>query len=394
MINTFFLTPSLRAIHSRRKTRSLSIIGRLSTKLPLNQILQGDCIELLAGLPADSLDLIFADPPYNLQLQGELRRPNNTRVRGVQESWDHFADFAAYDKFTRAWLAACRRVLKPNGTLWVIGSYHNIHRVGAILQDLDFWLLNSIVWIKTNPTPNFRGTRFTNAHETLLWVQKEKGAPYTFNYNAMKSLNEEKQMRSDWLLPISSGGERIRSKGEAAHPTQKPEALLYRILLASSQPGDVVLDPFFGTGTTGAVAKRLHRNWIGIEQDKGYAKLAQHRIDEIEPVSYEPELFESAEPRREPRIPFGNLLEAGLLEPGQRLYLGEHGRVSARVLSDGSLKFNGRRGSIHQAAKEILDAPANGWEHWYYLDPLTGRRRPIDDLRQTLRQGIKDHGRH
>ncbi len=363
--------------------------------LPLNQILHGDSIEILAGLPADSIDLVFADPPYNLQLQHELRRPNNSKVRGVTESWDRFDDFAAYDKFTSSWLAACRRVLKPSGTLWVIGSYHNIHRVGAILQDLNFWLLNSIVWVKSNPTPNFRGVRFTNAHETLLWAQKEKGAPYTFNHHAMKGLNEDKQMRSDWVLPVASGGERQRRvSGLAAHPTQKPEALLYRVLLASSQPGDVVLDPFFGSGTTGAVAKRLHRNWIGIEKEKEYVKLARQRIGEIEPVAFEQELFESVEPRREPRIPFGNLLEAGLLEPGQRLYLGERSRVSARILSDGSLKFNGRRGSIHQAAKEILDAPANGWEHWYYVDPLSGRRRPIDDLRQILREGIKAHDRH
>ncbi len=378
----------------RAQNRLLLHNKAMLSKLPLNQILQGDSVELLATLPPDSIDLIFADPPYNLQLQNELRRPNNSKVRGVQEAWDRFDDFAAYDTFTSSWLAACRRVLKPSGTLWVIGSYHNIHRVGAILQDLNFWLLNSIVWVKSNPTPNFRGVRFTNAHETLLWAQKEKGAPYTFNHHAVKALNEGKQMRSDWLLPISSGGERLRTNGQAAHPTQKPESLLYRVLLASSQPGNVVLDPFFGSGTTGAVAKRLHRNWIGIEKDKEYVKLAQQRIGEIEPVAYEVELFESVEPRREPRIPFGNLLEAGLLEPGQRLYLGERGRVSARVLSDGSLKFNGRRGSIHQAAKEILDAPANGWEHWYYVDPLSGRRRPIDDLRQILREGIKAHDRH
>lgn len=360
----------------------------MSTKLPLNSILVGDCIDQLAKLPSESVDLIFADPPYNLQLQGELRRPNNTKVRGVQEAWDHFDDFAAYDEFTRGWLQACRRVLKPSGTLWVIGSYHNIHRVGAILQDLNYWLLNSVIWIKSNPTPNFRGVRFTNAHETLLWAQKKKGAPYTFNHRAMKALNEDKQMRSDWVLPISSGGERLRVGGEAAHPTQKPEALLYRVLLASSQPGDVVLDPFFGTGTTGAVAKRMHRNWIGIERDKGYARLAQERIDRIEPVAYEAELFELAEPRREARIPFGNLLEAGLLEPGQRLYLGERGRQSARILADGSLKANQLHGSIHQVAKQLLGGPANGWEHWYYVDPNSGQRRPINELRKLIRDEL------
>ncbi|MCL5429478.1 MAG: site-specific DNA-methyltransferase [Chloroflexi bacterium] len=377
----------------RRNSLSLSIMVPMSTNLPLNQILVGDCVELLATLPAASINLIFADPPYNLQLRNELRRPNNTRVRGVQEAWDRFDDFAAYDEFTRSWLAACCRVLKPNGTIWVIGSYHNIHRVGAILQDLNYWLLNSVVWIKTNPTPNFRGVRFTNAHETLLWAQKEKGAPYTFNHHAMKALNDGKQMRSDWLLPVSFGAERLRTNGEAAHPTQKPEALLYRVLLASSHPGDVVLDPFFGTGTTGAVAKRLHRNWIGIEREKSYTKLARRRIDEIEPVSYEPELFDPAEPRQQERIPFGHLLEAGLLEPGQRLYFGENGKASARVLADGSLKLNGFRGSIHQVAKELLGAPANGWQHWYYVDPDGGRRRSIDSLRQILREGMKADAR-
>jgi DNA modification methylase len=383
MINTF--------IRGREKA-SFSIIGLVPMAkqvLPLNKILVGDCIERMNALPAASVDLVFADPPYNLQLQGELRRPNNTRVRGVTEAWDRFNDFAAYDEFTRAWMAACRRVLKPNGTLWVIGSYHNVHRVGVVLQDLGYWLLNSIIWVKSNPTPNFRGVRFTNAHETLLWAQKDKGAPYTFNHHAMKALNEDKQMRSDWVLPIASGGERLRGDGESAHPTQKPEALLYRVLLASSLPGDLVLDPFFGTGTTGAVAKRMHRNWIGIERDAGYAKLAQRRIDEIEPVAYEAELFQPEEPRQMERIPFGNLLEAGLIEPGQRLYLGERGKLSARVLADGSLKTSTLRGSIHQVAKQLLEGPANGWEHWYYVDPRSGRRQPINDLRQLLRQGLK-----
>jgi modification methylase len=361
---------------------------RPARALPINQILQGDCLEQLDSLPPASVDLVFADPPYNLQLQNELRRPNNSKVRGVQEAWDRFDDFAAYDEFTRAWLAACRRVLKPSGTLWVIGSYHNVHRVGVALQDLGYWLLNSIVWVKANPTPNFRGVRFTNAHETLLWAQPHKGATYTFNHHALKALNEDKQMRSDWLLPIASGGERLRADGEAAHPTQKPESLLYRVLTASTNAGDVVLDPFFGSGTTGAVAKRLHRNWIGIEREARYVKLAARRIGEIEPVAYEEELFEVMEPRREPRIPFGNLLEAGLLEAGQRLYLGEKGRHSARILADGSLRYNGRRGSIHQVAKEALDGPANGWQHWYFVDER-GQRKPIDELRKIIREGNK-----
>jgi DNA modification methylase len=366
----------------------------MPNKLPLNQLLHGNCIELINSLPAESVDLVFADPPYNLQLQHELRRPNNSKVRGVQEAWDQFDDFAQYDTFTSEWLAACRRVLKPTGTLWVIGSYHNIHRVGVVLQDLGYWLLNSVIWIKSNPTPNFRGVRFTNAHETLLWAQKEKGAPYTFNHHATKALNEDKQMRSDWILPIASGHERLRNKtGEAAHPTQKPESLLYRVLLSSTRPGDVVLDPFFGSGTTGAVAKKLHRHWIGIEQDPDYVKLARHRIAQIEPVAYEEQLFWSVEPRDEPRVPFGNLLEAGLLEAGQRLYWGEEGRASARILADGSLKYNDQRGSIHQIARHLQAAPANGWQFWYYEDPHSGRRHPIDELRQILREGNKAHGR-
>ncbi len=365
-------------------------MGPMST-LPLNQILVGDCLQELARLPAESVDLVFADPPYNLQLQNELRRPNHSTVRGVREHWDQFADFAAYDDFTRAWLGACRRVLKPSGTLWVIGSYHNIHRVGNTLQDLGYWLLNSVVWVKANPTPNFRGVRFTNAHETLLWAQKEKGAPYTFNHHAMKALNEGLQMRSDWWLPVSSGGERIRlADGQAAHPTQKPEALLYRVLLSSTRPGDVVLDPFFGSGTTGAVAKRMHRHWIGIEREESYAQVAFERIARIEPVAYEAELFEPYEPRRQPRIPFGNLLEAGLLEAGQRLYLGERSRISARILADGSLKAGAERGSIHQLAKQLLGGPANGWQHWYYVDAESGQRRCIDTLRQILREGIRE----
>ncbi|MQC25856.1 MAG: site-specific DNA-methyltransferase [Chloroflexi bacterium] len=355
-------------------------------KLPLDSVLQGDCVERLAELPPESVDLIFADPPYNLQLQKELRRPNNSKVNGVDEDWDRFDDYAAYDEFTRTWLAACRRVLKPTGTLWVIGSYHNIHRVGTMLQNLDFWILNSVVWVKSNPTPNFRGVRFTNAHEELLWVQKEQGAPYTFNHHAMKQLNEEKQMRSDWVLPIANGHERLRSNGHSAHPTQKPEALLYRVIASSSNPGDVVLDPFFGTGTTGAVAKRLHRRWIGIEQQSDYIKLAKQRIAAIVPGEYEEENYLSHEPRRLPRVPFGRLLESDMLAVGQKLYWGERGRETARVLADGALKYNGRRGSIHQIAKHIQSAPANGWQTWYFEDPKTGERRSIDELRQQIRK--------
>src|SRR5688572_1581800 len=275
--------------------------------LPLGQILQGDCVEILNQLPEKSVDLIFADPPYNLQLQQDLWRPNMTKVDAVDDAWDRFDDFAAYDRFTRDWLIACRRVLKDSGTLWVIGAYHNIYRVGAIMMDLGYWILNDILWIKVNPMPNFRGVRFTNAHETLLWAQKQRGARYTFNYDAMKALNDGLQMRSDWEIPICGGAERIRVDGAKAHSTQKPEALLYRVILSSSNPGDVVLDPFFGSGTTGAVAKKLHRHWIGIERDRDYIQIAQERIDEVIPTS-NPSLVSIPSRRDAQRIPFGNLL--------------------------------------------------------------------------------------
>jgi modification methylase len=355
-------------------------------KLPLNQIIHGDCLEILETLPEKSIDLIFADPPYNLQLQQELWRPNMTKVDAVVDEWDRFSDFAAYDRFTRAWLNACRRVLKDTGTLWVIGSYHNIFRVGTALLDLGYWILNDVVWVKTNPMPNFRGVRFTNAHETLIWAQKNKGARYTFNYQAMKSLNEGLQMRSDWVLPICNGQERIKINGSKAHATQKPEALLYRIILASSNPGDVVLDPFFGTGTTGAVAKKLHRHWLGIEQDKIYVKIARERVAAVQPEDYQPEVYSFPSKRERPRIPFGTLLERGLLHPGQKLYFGRRGDISATILANGQLKQNGLTGSIHQVGKAIKQAPCNGWEHWYYLDKKTGKRVVIDALREHIRQ--------
>jgi DNA modification methylase len=353
--------------------------------LPLNQILVGDCLDHLARLPDESVDMIFADPPYNLQLRQELWRPNQTRVAAVDDTWDHFSDFQAYDSFTRAWLGACRRVLKRTGTLWVIGTYHNIFRVGAILQDLGFWVLNDIVWIKDNPMPNFRGVRFTNAHETLLWVQKERGAPYTFNHHSLKALNDDLQMRSDWQLPICNGRERLRSDGEKVHSAQKPESLLYRVILASSQPGDIILDPFFGTGTTGVVARRLGRQWIGIEQDTRYAELASQRIAETPAAAPDNSLFVSPNPRKRPRIPFGRLVEEGLLVPGQILYFGVQGDTTAQVLVDGALRCNGQRGSIHSLARHLRQGPCNGWELWYYQDPLTGQRWPVDRLRQLYR---------
>lgn len=358
-----------------------------SPKLPLNQILRGDCVEVLNSLPENSIDLIFADPPYNLQLQNELYRPNMTKVDAVIDSWDKFASFSEYDKFTRDWLTACKRVLKNTGTIWVIGSYHNIYRVGTILQDLGFWFLNDIVWVKTNPMPNFRGVRFTNAHETLLWSQKKKGAKYTFNHHAMKSLNDNLQMRSDWIIPICSGSERIKLNGEKAHSTQKPEALLYRVILSSSNPDDVVLDPFFGSGTTGAVAKKLHRNWIGVERDEIYIQVAQQRIDTIPESMFSEDVFMVNRKKAEPRIPFGDLLENGLLTVGQTLFFGEKGEIPAVILSDGNIQHNGSIGSIHQVGSIIEGAPCNGWEHWYYKNEK-GNLIVINELRKVFRETI------
>lgn len=365
----------------RRKTESQSGAG-----LPLDQILQGDCVEVLNALPERSVDLIFADPPYNLQLRQELWRPNMTKVDAVDDAWDRFGDFAEYDRFTRAWLGACRRVLKDTGTLWVIGSYHSIYRVGAALQDLGYWILNDVVWAKTNAMPNFRGVRFANAHETLIWAHKKKDARYTFNHSAMKALNDDLQMRSDWWeLPLCNGRERIKVDGAKAHTTQKPEALLYRVLLASSNPGDVVLDPFFGTGTTGAVARKLHRHWIGIEREAGYVAVAKSRIEAIRPAVFSEEVFAFPARRNRPRVPFGALLELGLLRPGQRLYFGKRGRLTATVLANGHIRHNDLTGSIHQIGRAILQAPCNGWEHWYFVDEKTGERRAIDELREAAR---------
>jgi modification methylase len=358
--------------------------------LPLGQVIQGDCLQILETLPEKSVDLIFADPPYNLQLQQELWRPNLTKVDAVDDDWDRFENFAEYDRFTRSWLAACRRVLKESGTLWVIGSYHNVYRVGKIMMDLSYWILNDVVWIKSNPMPNFRGTRFTNAHETLLWAQKNKGEPYTFNYHTMKSLNDDLQMRSDWVIPLCTGKERIKINGNKAHPTQKPEALLFRVLASSSNPGDVVLDPFLGSGTTGAVAKKLHRDWIGIEQDEGYCRIARERIAAIRPEPYAKELYVFPSKRDQPRIPFGNLLETGLLKPGQTLFFGQQGEIKATILANGKLKYKGQSGSIHQLGRMIRKGPCNGWEHWYYFDDKTGKRVVIDHLREQLRKQLHD----
>ncbi|HEX8224291.1 MAG TPA: site-specific DNA-methyltransferase [Allosphingosinicella sp.] len=347
--------------------------------LPLDQILEDDCIAAMARLPAASVDMIFADPPYNLQLGGDLFRPEGGLVDAVDDDWDKFATFAAYDEFTRAWLAEARRILKPNGTLWVIGSYHNIFRVGAALQDQGYWILNDIVWRKSNPMPNFRGTRFTNAHETLIWASHSEDSRYTFNYRAMKALNDELQMRSDWLLPICSGGERVKDGGTKAHPTQKPESLLYRVLLACTNKGDVVLDPFFGTGTTGAVARRLGRHWIGIEREKRYVRVARQRIDSTLELD-ESAMKTMASRRTQPRVPFGTLVETGMIHPGTMLTDSKR-RWQARVRADASIEMDGESGSIHRIGAFAQGAPAcNGWAFWHYEEG--GQLAPLDTLRQ------------
>ena len=356
-----------------------------------DRVLVGDCIELMSSLPAGSIDMVFADPPYNLQLGGELLRPDNSRVDAVDDEWDKFADFSRYDEFTRAWLKAARRLLKPEGTLWVIGSYHNIFRIGTALQDEGYWLLNDIVWRKSNPMPNFKGKRFTNAHETLIWAARDRKARrYTFNYDSMKELNEGIQMRSDWLIPLCTGGERLKGDdGKKAHPTQKPESLLFRCLMAASNPGDTVLDPFFGTGTTGAVARRLGRHYVGLERDQTYAALARKRIAETVPLAAE-DVTPKLAKRAEPRIPFGVLIESGLLTPGTMLS-DPSGRHMARVRADGTLSSSNalgeHRGSIHQVGAAVPGAPAcNGWTFWHV--ELEGARRPIDYLRQQVRAGL------
>ncbi|GAA0777021.1 site-specific DNA-methyltransferase [Brevundimonas olei] len=358
------------------------------SELKTDVILRGDCIEVLKGLPDKSVDMVFADPPYNLQLGGDLLRPDNSKVDAVDDEWDKFDSFAAYDAFTRAWLGECRRVLKDEGSLWVIGSYHNIFRLGAAMQDLGFWVLNDIIWRKSNPMPNFKGTRFTNAHETLIWAAKSREQKrYTFNYDALKAFNEDTQMRSDWTLALCTGNERLKDEdGAKAHPTQKPEALLHRVLLSASRVGDVVLDPFFGTGTTGAAAKRLGRHFIGIERDETYAKLAEKRIEAVIPAAPE-DLVVTGSKKAEPKVPFGALVEAGLLAPGDKLYCPK-GEREARVRADGSLVSGALTGSIHKLGALLENAPAcNGWTYWRFKTD-TGLR-PIDALRAEIRAGMQ-----
>ena len=357
----------------------------------LDTVIKGDCVAALDKLPANLVDIIFADPPYNLQLDGSLHRPNQSKVDSVDDHWDQFESFAAYDAFTRAWLLAARRVLKPNGTIWVIGSYHNIFRVGATMQDLGFWILNDVVWRKTNPMPNFRGRRFQNAHETMIWASRDqKGKNYTFNYDALKASNEDIQMRSDWLFPICTGGERLKdSDGNKLHPTQKPEALLARIMMASTKPGDVVLDPFFGSGTTGAVAKRLGRHFVGIEREQAYIDAAIKRIASVRMLDG-PLLTVLTGKRAEPRVAFGILLDIGLLAPGTTLYDAKK-RWAAKVRADGTLTIGDTAGSIHSvgAAVQGFDA-CNGWTFWHY--ERAGGLTKIDELRRIVRVGMEKAG--
>ena len=357
----------------------------------LDAILKGDCVSALEKLPEKSIDVVFADPPYNLQLAGDLHRPDQSKVDAVDDHWDQFDSFAAYDAFTRAWLLAARRVLKPNGTIWVIGSYHNIFRVGALMQDLGFWILNDVVWRKTNPMPNFRGRRFQNAHETMIWASRDRDAKgYTFNYDAMKAANDDVQMRSDWLFPICTGAERLRDRnGDKLHPTQKPEALLARVMLASSKPGDVILDPFFGSGTTGAVARRLGRHFVGVEREQAYIDAATARIAAVEPLGASA-LNVMGGKRAEPRVAFVNLVDSGLIAPGTTLYDARK-RWAAKVRADGTLATESSAGSIHRLGAEVQGLEAcNGWTFWHY--ERNGGLTAIDELRRIARLSMEQAG--
>jgi modification methylase len=370
----------LERVSARPAKLSAKAPVKISAPIEADRLIRGDCIAEMAKLPDACIDMIFADPPYNLQLGGDLFRPEGGMVDAVDDDWDKFDTLATYDAFTQAWMREARRILKPNGTIWVIGSYHNIFRCGVTLQDQGFWILNDIIWRKANPMPNFRGTRFTNAHETLIWASQSEDSKYTFNYRAMKTLNDELQMRSDWVLPICGGQERLKRNGTKAHPTQKPEALLYRVMLASTKPGDVILDPFFGTGTTGAVARRLGRKWIGIERDETYCEVALERIEAALPLD-ESAISIMQSPRQAPKVAFGTLVETGYLNPGALLYDVKR-RWKAEVRADGSLACESLSGSIHKVGATLQGAPScNGWTFWHY--EADGVLKPIDTLRQT-----------
>jgi len=355
----------------------------------MDRVIQGDCIEVMQQMPDHSVDLVFADPPYNLQLQNKLYRPNRTLVDAVDDEWDQFASFESYDEFSRAWLTECRRVLKENGAIWVIGSYHNIFRLGAIMLDLGYWFLNDLIWYKTNPMPNFRGSRFTNATETLIWAKRDaEQKKYTFNYQAMKNMNGGKQMKNVWRIPICTGAERIKEDGKKAHSTQKPEALLYRVIVASTRPGDLILDPFFGSGTTGAVAKKLKRHFIGIERETDYVTIARRRISAIPDDDVLPEALEVISRRDLPRIPFSRLIENGFIQPGQQLFTPDSQTI-AHVKADGHLIINGSSGSIHQMAAQVTGKDSfNGWDFWHFRD-RDGELVKIDALRSEYRKKIE-----
>ncbi len=346
-----------------------------------NKLINGDSLKELKKIPNETFDLIFADPPYNLQLKNKLIRPDRSKVNAVNDKWDQFKNFKDYDNFTYSWLGECKRILKKNGAIWVIGSYHNIFRVGTIIQNLGFWILNDVIWNKKNPMPNFRGTRFTNAHETLIWASKSKKSKYTFNYQSLKCLNDDLQMRSNWELPICNGAERLKKNGKKVHSTQKPEALLHRILLATSNKNDLILDPFLGSGTTVAVAKKLGRNYYGIEKEKAYLKATEHRLKKIKPI--EDDFLDTLQNNRsKPRIPFGSLVELGIIKPGTTIFDNKK-KISAKIMADGSIKHERTAGSIHKVAATILGAEScNGWTFWHYNS--NGTVVPIDHLRQRL----------
>ena len=377
-------------LKSRIKVTRTGLPTEGPSRAPLirNSIVSGDCVELMRGMASESVDLVFADPPYNLQLANRLTRPDQSVVDAVDDDWDKFADFSAYDAFTRDWLAQARRLMKPSGTIFVIGSYHNIFRVGAIMQDLGFWILNDIVWRKNNPMPNFRGRRFTNAHETMIWAARDASAKgYTFNYEALKAANEDCQVRSDWLLPICTGAERLKDgAGRKTHPTQKPEALLARVILAASNAGDVVLDPFFGAGTTGAVARRLRRDFVGLEREANYVEAARARIAAVEPLPADA-VAPAPSKRDAPRIAFASLVEAGFISPGTALTDAKK-RHNALVRADGTLSLSGFVGSIHKTGALAQGLPAcNGWTFWHFEEK--GRLAPIDELRSMARDRLK-----
>jgi modification methylase len=346
-----------------------------------NKIINGDSLEELKKIPDETFDVIFADPPYNLQLKNHLTRPDRSKVNAVNDKWDQFESFQKYDEFSVSWLKECKRILKKNGTIWVIGSYHNIFRLGKAIQDLGFWILNDVIWNKNNPMPNFRGTRFTNAHETLIWASKNEKSKYTFNYQSLKCLNDDLQMRSNWNLPICNGSERLKKNGKKLHSTQKPESLLHRVLLASSNKGDIILDPFLGSGTSATVAKKLGRNYFGIEKEKIYFKAAEQRIKNTKPIDND--LLDTLKSNRsKPRIPFGSLVELGIIKPGTNIFDSKK-KINAKIMVDGSIKYQQTEGSIHKVAAHILGAEScNGWTFWHYK--INGSIFPIDNLRQRL----------